>query len=172
MGGIEVPKIYLETTMFSFYYEKRTHGRYQELKRQVHQIFDRIKAGDYEPYTSLYTMREIDNEKDRGKREQMAALIPEYGVKVLDETDEADQLAALYIQEKAISRAWETDAAHIAIAAINGLDFIVSLNFTHIARPWTVERVRRVNAREGYKGLGIYKPVEVLESEDNTGIHD
>jgi hypothetical protein len=99
---MEVPKIYLETTMFSFYYENRTHGRYQELKGQVHQIFDRIKAGEYEPYTSLYTMREIDNEKDREKRERMAALVPEYGVKVLDETDEADQLAALYVQEKAI----------------------------------------------------------------------
>jgi hypothetical protein len=28
---MEKPKIYLETTMFSFYYEERTHGRYQEL---------------------------------------------------------------------------------------------------------------------------------------------
>jgi hypothetical protein len=49
------------------------------------------------------------------------------------------------------------------MTTINGLDFIVSLNFTHIARPWTVERVRRVNVREGYQGIGIYKPMEVLE---------
>ena len=62
-----------------------------------------------------------------------------------------------------VSPAWETDAAHIAITAVNGLDFIVSLNFTHIVRPWTVERVRRVNFREGYKPIGIYKPSEVLE---------
>ncbi|MFP3041488.1 hypothetical protein LQZ19_06655 [Treponema primitia] len=80
--------------------------------------------------------------------------------------------AALYIAEEAISPAWPSDAAHIAITAVNGLDFIVSLNFTHIARPWTVERVRRVNARENYKSIGIYKPLEVLESEDNTGIFD
>jgi hypothetical protein len=39
----------------------------------------------------------------------------------------------------------------------------VSLNFTHIARPWTIDRVRRVNGRENYKGIGIYKPEEVLE---------
>jgi hypothetical protein len=30
-----------------------------------------------------------------------------------------------------------TDAAHIAITTVNGLDFIVSLNFEHIVRPWT-----------------------------------
>jgi hypothetical protein len=40
----------------------------------------------------------------------------------------------------------------LAIAAINGL------NFGHIARPWTVERVRRVNGRENYK--------------DSAGIHE
>jgi hypothetical protein len=36
----------------------------------------------------------------------------------------------------------------------------VSLNFEHIARPWTVEKVRKVNIREGFDGIGIYRPVE------------
>jgi hypothetical protein len=49
----------------------------------------------------------------------------------------------------------------------------VSLNFTHIVRPWTIERVRRVNRRESYQGIGIYKPAEVLASyEDSTGLHE
>ncbi|MCL2382590.1 MAG: hypothetical protein FWC64_13545, partial [Treponema sp.] len=61
------------------------------------------------------------------------------------------------------SPAYETDALHIAITTVSGLDFIVSLNFTHIVRTWTIERVRRVNKREGYQGIGIYNPAEVLE---------
>jgi hypothetical protein len=69
----------------------------------------------------------------------------------------------MYIREEAVSPAWETDAAHIAMTVVNGLDFIVSLNFTHITRPWTIERGRRVNSREGYQPIGIYKPSEVLE---------
>jgi hypothetical protein len=52
---------------------------------------------------------------------------------------------------------------HIAIATVNGLDFIVSLNFEHIARPWTIERVRHINLETGYKPIGIYKPMEVIE---------
>jgi hypothetical protein len=63
----------------------------------------------------------------------------------------------------AIPPGYPTDAAHIAITTVNGLDFIVSLNFEHIARPWTVERVRQVNMREGYNPIGIYRPVEVLD---------
>ncbi|GHV05337.1 hypothetical protein FACS189485_12150 [Spirochaetia bacterium] len=69
----------------------------------------------------------------------------------------------MYIAEKAVPSAYTTDAAHIAITAANGLDFIVSLNFEHIARPWTVEKVRKVNIREGFDGIGIYRPVEVLD---------
>ncbi|GHV87398.1 hypothetical protein AGMMS50255_6940 [Spirochaetia bacterium] len=169
---MSIPRVYLETTMFSFYYEKREGHRYQELKRQTRQVFDMIKAGKFEPYTSLYATNEITKEKDPEKREQMAALIIDYGVKFLENTPEVQRLAALYIKEGAVTAASETDAAHIAISAINGLDFIVSLNFGHIARPWTIERVRRVNVRENLKGIGIYRPLEVLESEDDTGLYD
>jgi hypothetical protein len=99
----------------------------------------------------------------------MTALVFDYSVKVLDETDEVIRLTALYIREKAVSPAWATDAAHIAMITVNGLDFIVSLNLTHIARTWTIDHVRRVNRREGYQGIGIYKPAEVLEIyEDDT----
>ena len=77
----------------------------------------------------------------------------------------------MYIQEGAVTSSWITDASHIVITAVYGLDFIVSLNFTHIVRAWTVEKVRRVNIREGFNPIGIYKPAEVLEIyEDSTGI--
>jgi len=168
---MSVPKIYLETTMFSFYHEKRTSPFYIEQKAFVHRIFDLIKAGEYEPYTSPYTVKEINNEPDNDKREKMKALIVEYNIVILPITEEIERLATLYVREKAIASAWTTDAAHIAIATYNGLDFIVSLNFTHIVRPWTIERVRLVNKRENYQSIGIYKPMEVLEIyEDNTGI--
>jgi hypothetical protein len=164
MDGIGVPKIYLETTMFSFYYEDREYGKYPKYKAQARQIFDRIKAGGYEPYTSTLATDEIDNEKNQEKRENMWRLVSDCGIRVLPaDDDEVKRLAGLYIQEGAVSPAWETDAAHIAVTTFNGLDFIVSLNFNHIARIWTIERVRRVNVREGYQGIGIYKPAEVLE---------
>jgi hypothetical protein len=160
---MNIPRIYLETTMFSFYYEERMSPPYLELKAEVHRIFDLIKAGEYEPYTSLYAVGEIDDEPNREKRLNMRQLITDYGIKILESTDETEQLAAMYIQEKAVPESHPLDAAHIAITTVNGLDFIVSLNFGHIARPWTDERVRRVNVREGYQGIGIYKPAEVLE---------
>jgi hypothetical protein len=170
---MEKPKIYLETTMFSFFYEERIFPPYLELKAEVQQIFNLIKEGEYEPFTSIYATDEIMKEPNIEKRERMKALISGYGVTILPTSDEVRRITSLYIQEKAISSRYITDAAHIAITTVNGLDFIVSLNFTHIARPWTIERVRIVNGRENYKGVGIYQPREVLAIyEDSTRLHE
>jgi len=170
---MSTPKIYLETTMFSFYHENRTAPSYLGLKAEVHRLFDLIKAGEYEPYTSTFTTNEIEGTENQEKRDKMWKLISDYSITVLETSDMVERLAALYIKEGVVSSNWTTDASHIAMTAVNGLDFIVSLNFTHIARPWTVEHVRKVNMREGFNPIGIYKPVEVLEIyEDDTRIHE
>ena len=160
---MDKPKIYLETTIFSFYFGSEATPEYRKYKADSQAVFALIKAGKYYAFTSPLATDELTDEPDEGKRLKMLALIPEYGVKVLSFTEETQRLTELYIQEGVVSSAWETDAAHIAMTSVNGLDFIVSLNFTHIVRPWTFERVRRVNFREGYKPIGIYKPSEVLE---------
>jgi hypothetical protein len=133
-----------------------------EHRAEAGAVFDLIKAGKYAAYTSVYATDEMANDVNIIKRDKMLSLIPEYSIKFLSVTEEVKRLANLYVREKAVSAAHWTDAAHIAITSINGLDFIVSFNFTHIARAWTIERVRKVNIREGYAGIGIYKPVEVL----------
>jgi hypothetical protein len=162
-GIMRVPAIYLETTVFSFYYGSEITPEYKQYKADSRAVFDLIKAGQYEAFTSSFTTDELTDEPNEEKRQKMLSLIPEYGVKVLFPTEETQRLTDLYVMEGVVSLAWETDATHIAMTTVNGLDFIVSLNFTHIVRPWTVERVRRVNLREGYKPIGIYKPSEVLE---------
>ena len=155
-------KIYLETSMFSFYHEDRQVGDYQKFRDQVRKVFDLIKMGEYEPYTSRVTITEIERVRDNNKRELMKILIEDYGIEILSESDEINRIAESYIHEKAVSLSQRVDALHIATAAVNGLDFIVSLNFAHIVRIWTIEKVRSINIREGYKVPGIYKPAEVL----------
>jgi hypothetical protein len=54
---MNISKLYLETTMFSFYYEERTAPSYLEYKAEVHRIFDLIKTGVYEPFTSSLSLR-------------------------------------------------------------------------------------------------------------------
>jgi len=58
-----------------------------------------------------------------------------------------------------------TDARHIAIATVNDLDMILSLNFEHIVRKKTVLMTGSLNAQLGYRAVEIYSPMEVVDRE-------
>jgi hypothetical protein len=164
---MDKPKLYLETSMFSFYYEERTSGSYPKWRKQVHEIFSLIKLGEYKPYSSRYSLEEIGNESNKVKRGQMLNLMLEYDIEILNPTEEAERLANKYIEKQVLSSAHLVDVQHIAIAVVNGLDYIVSMNFNHLARLWTNDRVRTVSIDESYKPIFIYKPEEVLKLYEN-----
>lgn len=55
-----------------------------------------------------------------------------HGLPVLHVGDDAGRMAELLVVEKAIPAECAEDALHVAIAALNGMDFVVTWNFTHI----------------------------------------
>jgi len=48
--------------------------------------------------------------------------------------------------------------SNIAAATIAVLDFIISLNFSHIVKHKTIIQTEIINAREGFKRVFIYTP--------------
>jgi predicted nucleic acid-binding protein len=156
------PKIYLETTVFNFPFADDA----PQLRADTLKLFDEIKAGKYEPYTSTYAIDELDDTEQIDKLLKMKNLIDEYNITIISVSEEAERLAALYLTEGAINKKYLTDALHIAITTINGLDFIVSMNFQHIVRQKTIQETARINEREGYKQIGIYEPAEVINDKD------
>ena len=97
--------------------------------------------------------------------EKMLTLVDEYGLTTLDFSTEAEQLASIYVREGIIPAKYITDSIHIAIATVNDLNMIISLNFKHIVRKKTIELTELVNIREGYHKIGIYTPMEVVDRE-------
>jgi predicted nucleic acid-binding protein len=157
------PRIYLETTMFNFPFVEDS----PQYRADSQKLFEEIKAGKFEPYTSTYATDELKATQDIELRAKMMGLIVEYGVKILEPAEGVDRLASLYIAGEAIPVGFYTDALHIAMTALYGLDFIVSLNFQHIVREWTIEKVLKINDQEGSGKIGIYKPGEVINDEKN-----
>jgi hypothetical protein len=80
---MDKPKIYLETTVFSFYYGSEATPEYRQYKVESQAVFNLIKAGEYEAFTSSFTTDELTDEPDGEKRQKMFALVHEYGIKVL-----------------------------------------------------------------------------------------
>jgi hypothetical protein len=98
--------------MFNFLFVPDDKPGYAKLKSQVVEVFARIKAGKFDPYTSIYTTNELDDTTTEERRERMKQVILDYNVKFLEKTDEVERLAALYIAAKAIPESYPADAAH------------------------------------------------------------
>ena len=157
---MRIPRIYLETTMFNYYFDTEREAHADTVK-----LFEEIKAGKYQAFTSIYAVREIMRAPEE-RAQKMTGLIKSYGIVVLDNSDEADNLATLYQLKGIIPPGSTIDAQHIAVATVNDLDIIISLNFKHIVRRKTITMTGYVNTELGYKPVEIHSPMEVVEREN------
>ncbi len=57
------------------------------------------------------------------------------------------------------------DALHVAVAAVNGMDVLITWNFAHLNNPFTRKMVRQTVENEGYQCSEICSPEELLEVE-------
>ena len=100
------------------------------------------------------------------KREKMISLFAEYGIKILEPHTEASRLADLYVSEGVIPQRFRTDGLHIAIAAVHGLDLIISMNFQHIVKHKTEKMTSAINVLNGYPAVEIVSPMEVIDHDN------
>jgi galactose mutarotase-like enzyme len=69
------------------------------------------------------------------------------------------------LAERAVPASHPDDAMHIAVATVNGMDFIVTWNFSHINNPFTRMMIRHVLENAGYVAPEICSPDELLRGE-------
>ena len=60
------------------------------------------------------------------------------------------------------------DAAHIAIATVNGVDFLATWNFKHILNPSTQHLIETICRDAGYEPATICTPEQLLEAYDDS----
>jgi hypothetical protein len=153
-------RVYLETTLFNFYVDEDRDAHADTVR-----LFEDITTGKYEAYTSFYVIDELEDAPDE-KRDKMIALIEQHGITVLALNIEAEQLADVYVEHGIIPLKYRTDGVHIAVAAVNDLDMIISMNFQHIVKRKTKTGTEKINALNGYRAVEICTPMEVNEYED------
>ncbi len=158
---MRTPKIYLETTMFNYYFDTN-----RDAHPATVQLFEDVAAGKYEAFTSVYVIDELEDTQGE-KRDKMIALIEQYNITVLALNNDAEQLADAYVEQGIIPVKYRTDGVHIAVASVNDLDMIISMNFQHIVKRKTKIGTESINALNGYRAVEIFNPMEVVENEND-----
>ena len=127
-------------------------------------MFDAIREGKHEAYTSDYAVLELQSASEP-KRIKMLKLIDEYDIVRLEADDEAYRLAGLYVKNGIIPERFRFDSVHIAIASVYRLECVLSYNFRHINRLKTKILTEKINRAEGYGVVAICTAKEVLDDE-------
>jgi hypothetical protein len=110
---MSIPKIYLETTIFNFYFAEKGRqyfGKTVEYCQDTKRFFNAIKTGKFEPFTSEYVIEEIKLEKNEEHRQEMLKLIDDWDIIILPEREEIKRLANQYIEAGAIPKNMLDDA--------------------------------------------------------------
>ncbi len=136
-------KIYLDT-------------RNPERQELTKEFFSRIH--EYEVFISELTRFEIEETPDEELRDKMREVIADFYV--LPSQEAVEQLSEEY--HGAVSEKYAEDAYHIAVAAVNDLDIVLSWNFRHIIRRKTKDIVNMVNTMQNQRHIEIATPGELL----------
>ncbi|MBU1152954.1 type II toxin-antitoxin system VapC family toxin [bacterium] len=146
--------LYLDTSVPSAYYDERD----KVIQEETVYFFNK-KLMEYDAYISEITVEELGKTKEHSRRIQLLALVE--GITILPRTEDAEELADLYVKNGIIPVKYRLDALHIAIAALNDIDILVSWNFEHIVKHKTRQMVMGVNILKGYKLIDIVTPQEI-----------
>jgi hypothetical protein len=160
-----MPSAYIETTIPS-YYVARTSINLLQAARQAstRQWWDTGCSG-----LSLFTSLEVLDECARGDKAMASErykLIHE--LPLLPATDASIQLAARLIESEIIPAKTASDALHISLASVHGMDYLVTWNFRHIANPFLRKRLRRAISADGFNMPVMCSPEELLQSDENN----
>lgn len=122
-------KYYLDTTIFNFVF---TEGD-TEKKDITIKLFKDLLLIAEGIYISDEVIREISRASEP-RKSQLEGLLRECNSLMLEIDSEVQELAERYIKEGIIPERYRSDALHIAVAVINGIEVIVSWNFEHIVK--------------------------------------
>lgn len=156
-------RVYLETTVVSYLASRphrdvvvagrqQTTHRWWEVRRSrfelvvSHFVLDEARAGDPEA-----AARRLD-------------LIR--GLPLLDVTPEVGDLAALLIARVPLPPRAAADAAHVAVAACHGVDFVLTWNVAHLANAMLRRRVEDICRSAGFVAPVLCTPDELMEDAD------
>jgi hypothetical protein len=153
------PKVYLETTIPSLLTAWPSRDLVIAGQQQTTRDWWNDRRQGYRLFVSglvLVEARRGDASAAKAREDVLSAC------EVLDYPEAAQSLTRQILASRLLPAKAAVDAAHIAIAAVHRMDFLLTWNCRHIANATIVEDVRAVCARAGYVPPVICTPLELM----------
>jgi len=151
--------VYIETTIISYLTAWLSRDLIRAAHQQITQEWWHNRCSDFEIYVSEFVIVEASAGDSDAAGERLEAL---EGIPLLDVNSNVENLAKKLIEEKALPAKAVTDALHIAVAAVHGVNYLLSWNCKHIANAEMQSAIEEVCAENGFRCPKICTPEELL----------
>ena len=155
-------RIYIETTIPSFYYEVRTEPEMVARRNWTRRWLDAAKAGSDELVTSLAVEAELEAGDFPGKADALALIAD---LPLIDLNESVAEAVDAYISHMVMPNDPTGDALHLAAASFHRCDFLVTWNCRNIANANKFAHIRRVNGILGLGNPALVTPLELLQED-------
>jgi hypothetical protein len=116
-------RIYVETSIPSFYYEVRTEPEMVARRDWTRKFWDNSDQ-DYELLTSIAVIEELENGEFPQKQQALALM---RDLPLLPSASETDEIVETYIRRMVMPADPSGDALHLALASYHRCDFLLNL---------------------------------------------
>ncbi len=158
-------RVYIETTIPSAYYTKRTDPMSVAKSQWTRQWWS-----SYSTTFLLLSSPAVIGELRRGSLPLVQDRIDLLkSAELLEITDEVQEIVQIYISKLVMPRDPTGDALHMALATFHRVDVLLTWNCLHLANPNKMEHLRLVNYEIGLPTPIVTTPLNYLSGDESDG---
>ena len=158
--------VYLETSIFSYLTARPSKDILTAARQHLTDQWWHDHRRRFELFASAVVEREARKGDPEAAERRLSAMS---GIPQAVENEEVALLAERLVLDGALPETAVADAAHIAIAAVHGLDYLLTWNCRHIDNAETKPAIRAVCMALGYRCPEICTPEELMGEISNEG---
>jgi predicted nucleic acid-binding protein len=156
-------KLYIETSVVSYLAARRSRDLLIAARQEATaELWSKLHSSGLTGYVSTLVYQEARQGDPEQAHQRVDALS---SLTVLDIDQEARALAEQILAAKAVPAKYPDDALHVAVAAVNGMDVLITWNFAHLNNPIARLRIRQIVEDSGYRCPEVCSPEELLETD-------
>jgi len=152
-------KVYIETSVVSYYSSRPSRDLVIAARQETTRELWPVLTHRFDRYVSMMVLMEINKGDPTAVDERKKAILD---VPILDITQESEFLAEAILREGLIPERFGEDSLHIALASVNGMDYLLTWNFRHLNNALTKTHIERFVEKQGYIPPVVCSPDELL----------
>ena len=156
--------VYIETTVVSYLTARPTGDLVGAAWQAITADWWETQRRRFDLHTSEVTVGEVGRGDAEAGARRVAALAD---VGRLPVTKAADELSKALVRGGAVPERAETDALHVAVAAVHGVDYLLTWNFRRLDNAETKPVMRRICGECGYVMPEVCTPQELMSGGDD-----